>query len=285
MLTWTGILYCIYIAIEIGMARPVGRCLLGRRVRASKVEKFGQSFMEVLFYSGSFILGFLVVQDQAWVWPSESWWQNHVISGKGSQLREANYEVRFFYVLYCCRYMQGLISVFFREHRRKDYIGKVIHHLATVLVIIMSFSFDYIRVGCVIMVLLDAGDPPLHLAKMCKYVSEVRGPNQHFWSSLADLFFGTFALVFTFTRMGCYGYTTWSATVEIYRVVAPGLSWADAVVHVGFRPVACWLLLWVLMALQVFWEWQLVKAIYKILTQGDLVDTRSASDTDDNKSS
>eukprot|EP01052_Picozoa_sp_SAG31_P007587 SAG31_NODE_363_length_16899_cov_9.812976_6_plen_105_part_00 len=93
---------------------------------------------------------------------------------------------------YGARYIQSFISVCM-EYRRRDfvemqvcncvlpaacvlvpvpmaYLFAQVHHSATVVVIILSYIAAYCRVGGVIMVLLDVGDIPLHVAKICKCV-------------------------------------------------------------------------------------------------------------------
>ena len=75
--------------------------------------------------------------------------------------------------------------------------------------------------------------------------------------------------------------------MENYAVWAPELSWPDAVAMIGIPVVLCWLLLWVLLALQLYWETHLFIAIKKVLFEGNLQDTRSdtesGADTDDER--
>ena len=79
----------------------------------------------------------------------------------------------------------------------------------------------------VAMVLLDAADPPLHVAKQCKYVSEARiflagssrtssggGAGFDLWAKLADIWFAMFTVTFTLTRNVMFPYVVWSAWVE-----------------------------------------------------------------------
>lgn len=286
-IVWTVLLLALNVGTTRLVAMPVARLFLGWRRSLAKIEKFAQSFMEFFFYSLSLGLGVSVLLDQAWLWPSANWWTDHALipSSTSTQVGTLPLEIRFFYVLYCCRYLQGLVSVLLLEHRRKDFWEMVVHHFTTAVLIMLSYASDYVRVGCIVMVLLDVGDPPLHVAKMCKYVSEVKGPRQGFWSTIADLWFGIFVLDFPTTRLGLYSYVVWSSTFELYTVATPELPWAEAVPVIGWHPVACWLMLWLLLALQVFWNFMLFKAVVRVIMKGDLQDTRSDTesgvDTDD----
>lgn len=267
------------------VARPIGTYMLtvaGRPTpKNRKVEKFAQSLMEFWTYTIYFLLGCAVLWDVEWLWPSAMWWKDHrdISPGESNQVGQLNYELRFFYVLYCARYVQGLFSVVFLEHHRSDFLEMVLHHLITSILIILSYSSDYVRIGYMVMVLLDVGDPPLHVAKMCKYIFEAGGPNKKIWSIVADVAFGTFAVIFTVTRLFMFGYMVWSATVELYSVNMD-LPWVASVKQVGYRPVCCWMMLWVLLALQVFWEIALCRAIYRVVVLKQLDDPRSDGDSD-----
>ena len=116
----------------------------------------------------------------------------------------ASDDLKCYYLLYGSRYMQAIVSVML-EHRRKDFIEMIVHHVTTLIVIAVSFysSIGY-RVGAVIMLLFDPADVPLHVAKQCKYIGG-------FTEQLADVFFVLFMLTFFVTRMLVYPYTVWSA--------------------------------------------------------------------------
>ena len=99
--------------------------------------------------------------------------------------------------------MQAIVSVML-EHRRKDFLEMIVHHVTTLVVITCSFYAGHYRIGSIIMLLFDPADVPLHIAKQCKYIGG-------FAEKLADLFFVLFMLTFFVTRMVVYPYTVWSA--------------------------------------------------------------------------
>merc|ERR1712203_1283058 len=101
-----------------------------------------------------------------WVWPSAKWWIG--FSEGGHEVMRSDF--RCFYLLYIARYFQAIFTVLI-ESKRKDFIEMLVHHVVTVAVIYISYVYGWNRVGGVVMVILDPGDVPLHMAKLCKYLA------------------------------------------------------------------------------------------------------------------
>ena len=96
-----------------------------------------------------------------------------------------------------CYYMMELsfywslsISQFF-DVRRKDFLEMMIHHNATILLMMFSWTDHFTRIGTLVMILHDMADPLLELAKMFRYVNYQR---------TCDSIFGVFSLVWVITR-------------------------------------------------------------------------------------
>jgi len=253
-----------------------------RKVSDNLVDKFAQSTMEAIFYICYFAIGFIIVRSQPWLWPSENWWKDQP---DNSQIGK---DAAFFYLAYGARYFQCFVMVFL-ETRRLDFLEMQIHHSVTTMLIYLSYSYGFVRIGLVIMVLLDVADPPLHLAKMFVYFKDISPKTgsacsaHKFFALVGDILFGTFALDFTFTRMMLYPYVVWSVTVELYRSKAgPGpFDFFDYWSRIGTKTVVCVFLVWVLMFLQIFWWQLLIKAIYNVFSGGKLKDNRSDSEASD----
>jgi len=187
---------------------------LGRKINAHCV-KFSQATMETLFYSIYFAMGLRIMLGQSWIWPSTQWWEP---AGN----RDIAVDLSFFYIAYGARYFQNFVMVFL-EPKRKDFLEMQIHHSVTCLLIYLSYCYGFCRVGLAVMVLLDVGDPPLHIAKQIVYLKEVSTPKSaglRFFALTGDIFFAIFAVDFTATRMMMYPYIVWSATVELYNARA-----------------------------------------------------------------
>ena len=146
------------------LVEPLAAKLLGARSTKSKVQKFAQSCMEMIFYGAFTVFGALVVPGQAWFWPSALWWSDYR-SGKMLFVTDA---LKAYYLLYAARYAQGIASCLI-EHKRKDFWEMQMHHIVTVSLIGISYAYGWNRVGAVVMALLDPADVPLHVAKQFKY--------------------------------------------------------------------------------------------------------------------
>ena len=244
----------------------------------ARSTKMAQSVMEILTYSGFFIVGVQVLFNQAWVWPSAQWWTGGPSTRGGDARMTMRNDFRVFYLLYCARYIAGLISVFM-EHKRKDFLEMVIHHLATALLVAASYYAGCNRIGGVVMVLLDVGDPPLHIAKVCRYLAidanqkEVNGKYQ----TGADVWFVIFAIIFAVTRVGMYPYCVWSASVEAGQVWGNVANTNDLLLLPYHAPpeFICVVLLVILMLLQFFWFGLLLKAAWGMIVLGKVEDNRS----------
>jgi hypothetical protein len=156
---------------------PIARTLLGPKADRKKREKFSQSAMEMIFYGVFSLVGYVIVRQQPWIWPSNQWWQ---VFKTGRETHPFGVDLRAFYLLYAARYLQALASVML-EHRRKDFLEMVLHHAVTLLLLGSSYFSGYVRVGAIIMFILDPADVFLHSAKMCNYIGgrfQVRDPSQ-----------------------------------------------------------------------------------------------------------
>ncbi|MQL69915.1 hypothetical protein Taro_002217 [Colocasia esculenta] len=72
--------------------------------------------------------------------------------------------------MYCAGfYTYSIFALLFWETRRADFGVSMTHHLATVILILLSYIFRFARVGSVVLALHDASDVFLELGKMCKY--------------------------------------------------------------------------------------------------------------------
>jgi len=149
----------------------------------------------------------------------------------------------------------------------------VIHHGVTMVLVPLSYCYGYVRVGAAVMLLLDPADPPLHGAKMCKYMAG--GNTASRWQWLADQWLVVFAITFFSTRNGMYPYIVWSAALEAPRYIDHSKNpnaylktyLIDELLAIG--------LLAILMVLQFFWAMLLAKAVRKALQGGHAEDNRS----------
>lgn len=275
-LVYAAAFFAINWFLRIVVVGPLARAVLTNPSKAM-VQKFSQSFLEMVFYGSFTVFGLMIVPTQAWVWPSKHWWIDFR-SGSHSVMRD---DMRCYYIMYASRYLQGLLSVLI-EHRRKDFVEMQVHHWATVVLVCLSYACGWNRIGVIVMLLLDPADVPLHVAKQCKYISDSRkkpqgaaaGPpppgGSDFWGVAADRLFEFFAVIFFVTRILMYPYICWSAHVESTRYFPKGAAeWT------------CISLLELLFCLQLYWFWLLIKAVINMISKGGVEDIRSDDEDED----
>lgn len=135
----------------------------------------------------------------------------------------------------------------------------IIHHVATLSMIVMSFLCNGHNIGITIMILHDWVDVPLYIGKVASYVKG--------WNKIADAGLVTMAIMYTWFRMinlPFVAYHTWHAA--LFKPVH---------VHLNLFYIAA-SILFVLLFCHVYWYWKIIKGAIRMFKKGEVVDTRSA---------
>lgn len=234
---FTVVLLAMKVMLQVGIVIPVSR-LVGASEK--DLKRISLSVSEIANYGSSFVIGFVLLQRQSWVWPSARWWVN-MPDGSHLSIRE---DMRCYYLLYTARYVMVGISVVFIDKHAKDFVPMIIHHVVTVTVCALSYTYGITRVGLVCMVLFDFADVPLHLAKLCKYFLFLHKRMMVF---CMDRMFEVFAIGFFVTRIVMFGYVCWSTHIESQAYLK---HWALTTAAVALD---------ILMVLQIYWMSLIVK--------------------------
>ena len=72
------------------------------------------------------------------------------------------------------RYLAGLVALWFVDTRKKDFVEMSLHHVVTILLLVLSYTASHMRVGAVVFVLHNLADPFLQSAKLCKVRTRAR---------------------------------------------------------------------------------------------------------------
>jgi ceramide synthetase len=198
------------------------------------------------------------------------------------------------------RYVAEIISVGL-EYDRKDKREMLLHHFSTVFLIGISYAYGFTRVGGIIMLLLDPADVPLHVAKLFKYVADARkselnkvntgrSNNDNISAAatqraitvgkrcqfMADVLFGVFMVTFFITRLVMYPYVVYSSQFECRKFVNVERNLA---LLMGYW--SCIVLLYIVLALQAYWFYLILKVAIKVITKGEAEDVRSDDEDED----
>jgi len=176
-----------------------------------------------------------------------------------------------FYISYIVSMIRG------EDAHRKDQRMLLFHHAVTLALIVFSRVAGHLRIQLAMLVLHDAADPMLHLAKLIKYARPK--------ATLAyDIALAGFAVVFVVTRLIAYPVylmtdckRQWDASypVDWYRVTGNGplFTWDNDYVRLfGYNTSYygwAYALLCVLLLLQVVWLAQIARVAWrKIVHEG-----------------
>ena len=252
------------------IAHPLGRAVLpaGKNAEA-QIRKFGDSACECANYLVFTVLGCSVVLTSPWIWPSVMWWEGEAWPAT-TQMRD---DLRCWYIMDAGRYTAALFSIVFLEHRRKDFTEMCVHHVATIILTLVSYQLAFTRVGSIVKLVMDPADVALHCAKLCLYASGDNKKSLAFF--MADRFFELFAVTFFVTRLIGYGYVVWASYECAANTCSP--------TFIDFHPAGwfCISLLVLLLGLQIFWMSLLIRVAVKKLRNGGLEDIRSDSEDDE----
>ncbi len=81
--------------------------------------------------------------------------------------------VKLYYLIQAAFWIQQLIRLAFftpAEERRKDHGQMITHHIITTILVVASYSVHFTHVGNAVLVVMDAADVFLCLAKCIKYL-------------------------------------------------------------------------------------------------------------------
>ena len=120
----------------------------------------------------------------------------------------------------------SLVVTLFYDNKRKDFNEQVIHHIATLSLLVLSYVSQFTRVGALVMLYHDCSDVFLELAKLFNYAKI---------KNLPDVIFGIFMILFFLTRLVFY----------------PRLIYTTCITEITFTPfLIYWIIIGFLMTLQ-----------------------------------
>ncbi|KAJ7179199.1 TLC domain-containing protein [Mycena filopes] len=164
------------------------------------------------------------------------------------------------------------------EARRKDHWQMMAHHFISVFLMGISYFFNFTRVGCIIMVLMDCSDIFLPIAKMMRYINMPK--------LMCDSLFAAFLISWLITRHILFTIVLVSTYTDLPRLVP--FEWAP---HLGrFLSREYWVVfcacLTALQILQLVWFGTICRVAWMALTTNEgASDTRSdeEGELDDDK--
>ncbi|KAG4165832.1 hypothetical protein F383_30930 [Gossypium arboreum] len=234
--------------------------------RRKKIRKFKESAWKCVYYLSAEILALSVTYDEPWFRNTRNFWV-----GPGDQVwpdQKIKLKLRGLYMYVAGFYAYSIFALVFWETRRSDFGVSMGHHVATVILIVLSYIFRFARVGSVVLAIHDASDVFLEIGKMSKYSGA---------ETLASFAFVIFVLSWILLRLIYYPFwVLWSTSYEVLLTL-------DKEKHPVDGPICYYLfntLLFCLLVLHIYWWVLMYRMLVKqIQARGKLSeDVRSDSE-------
>lgn len=165
-------------------------------------------------------------------------------------------------------YWSLLFSVF-TETKRKDFLEMVVHHIVTILLLVLSWTCNLTRGGTLVLVIHDVADIFLESAKMTKYIK---------WQRTCDILFGIFTIVWIYTRL--YLYPFWILQRQVTPISTCYCSsklclfstcfGAKEIVPMFAAYYIFNSMLLMLLVLHIIWTYFILKVLYRAVLSGQV---------------
>ncbi|GLT66437.1 hypothetical protein SLA2020_388020 [Shorea laevis] len=237
--------------------------------RRKKIRKFKESAWKCIYFLSAELLALYVTYNEPWFTNTRYFWV-----GPGDQVwpdQQIKLKLKGLYMFTAGFYTYSIFALIFWETRRLDFGVSMSHHVATLILIVLSYIFRFARVGSVVLALHDASDVFLEVGKMSKYSGA---------EMIASFAFILFVLSWILLRLVYYPFwVLWSTSYEV-------LLSLDKDKHAVAGPIYYYVfntLLFCLLVLHIYWWVLMYRMLVKqIQARGQLSDdVRSDSEDED----
>lgn len=235
-----------------------------KREKTSELKRLQDASWHFIFYIVMSWYGIYVLWDKSWFAKAINCWI-------GWPAQPVSNGIYWYYLIELGFYISA-VYMLFTDHKRKDFTELIVHHMVTLFLMIISFNYNLLRVGSLVLCVHDQVDYFLSMAKIAMYCKK---------RMLADVLFVFFIIVWIATRLVIYPY------VILYSVFIDLPGYAD-----DSRPytkmydrstimmfVKCSLV--VLQILHFIWTFLIIKSAAAKLTKGHVHDARSDNEESD----
>ncbi|XP_063926825.1 ceramide synthase 6-like isoform X1 [Zophobas morio] len=220
--------------------------------KPSTLTKFCENSWRCLYYTSSFVYGVVVLWNKPWLWSINECWN-------GFPHQSVTSDIWWYYMISMSFYWSLCVSQFF-DVKRKDFWQMFIHHIATIVLMCLSWVVNVFRIGSLVLVVHDSADIFLEAAKMAKYSG---------YQKVCDTIFGIFTVLWIVTRLGIYPF--W--IIKNTSIDAPKIVPMFPAYYI-FNSLLC-----LLLVLHCFWTYLILKIVANSLNAGKMEgDIRSSSD-------
>ncbi|KAF2325489.1 hypothetical protein GH714_029505 [Hevea brasiliensis] len=216
---------------------------VGKRANRKKINKFKESAWKYVYFLSAELFALYVSYREPWFTNTKYFWV-----GPADQIwpdQKLKLKLKGLYMYVAGFYTYSIFALVFWETRRSDFLISMAHHVASIILIVMSYIFRFARVGSIILALHDASDGFMEIAKISRY-------SGYEW--ISSIFFLGFVLSWTILRIIYFPFwVLWSTSYEVLLTL-------DMEKHMVDGPLYYYLfntLLFSLVVFNVYW-WSLM---------------------------
>uniref|UniRef100_A0A0N4ZJ66 TLC domain-containing protein n=1 Tax=Parastrongyloides trichosuri TaxID=131310 RepID=A0A0N4ZJ66_PARTI len=231
----------------------------------SKFKKVAETAWRFVYFVFAVGLGYWALYDSDHLYEIENCWVDW-------PYQNVNNKVMIYYMIEIGFYWALIFSHFSFDLKKSDYWQMLAHHGITILLLFISFSINFMRIGTLILLSHDFTDIFIEFCKLIRYAG---------WDNVLNFSTLIFIIVWIGTRLIYYPF--WIIYSVIYtapQLIEKTYSWFD----ITSRPIVPRILLGMLiglLCLHIFWTWLLAKIVLRALAGNKLDDAREDSDEDD----
>ncbi|KAJ1648291.1 Sphingosine N-acyltransferase lag1 [Coemansia asiatica] len=178
------------------------------------------------------------------------------------------YGLKWYYLVQTAFWLSNVYTIHVEE-RRKDHFEMMAHHVTTITLVLLSYTFHFTRFGHTFMLVMDFPDIFLYTAKMLRYLN---------FDMLPNVFFGVFSVSWVITKH----YLCLKMMISIWTqgtsLVPYEKRFPDYPNSYASVPIvaALWAFLLVLQIILIYWFTHILKVLHRVLIKGEEAqDTRS----------
>ncbi|KAF4037144.1 TLC domain [Phytophthora infestans] len=272
-------LYVYHFVMDTVFIRPTVRYMMRKGwLTKDKEDKMRESLYKNAAVGAFHIFGHFVGWNESWFLNKEEYFKDFPYVANEAQ--------RWYYMIYLSFWFQSIdfmLNVTNKHYtvKRKDNAEMLVHHFATISLMLFSYYVDLTKIGICVLMIHDVNDLLLETAKVFVYLQ---------WETVANVFFGLFALVWFLVRWFFYSYNILhSAYSFAYQDIIAPITEAGSF-HGISAPVWYWVwviyfgFLCLLLVLHIYWGVLIVKMVIKALGDGNVEkDIRSDSEGEEDE--
>jgi ceramide synthetase len=239
------------LAVKRYLVQPLEKPLLIAKAKSIKLE---EAIMQVCFYTWSVGYNLTFSTKQDWFW-------HPIICFLDAFPRSVlEPEISFFYSAQIGWYLHGVYTHFFLDTKKSDFAIMIVHHVVTLSLLYGAFIYGYFRIGMLVTFSMDVCDIFLYSAQILKIVKS--GGQIDYPKAVYYVGFGMIPISWFFARL-VYFPTVLMRTTFLDSICSSGYANADGWAFFN-------LLLGILLGLNTWWFWIIVKIALASATSKNL---------------